>query len=670
MSTPRSLLKLLLISFFAFLVVACKPIASFSVSPDPVKVGVEATFDASSTVIYNKPKDNAAQSYAWDFGDGSTSEGKVATHTYATAGTFEVKLTVIDTAGRTGTTTENLVVAAGDVVTDPTTTALKVAVQIAGGVSLSGAEVSVDTVTATSDANGLATLDAAPVGEDQVVTVKKNGYVTQSIRATLTAGDDPQQLLVLLMPEKDTLSIANIAEAQVIASNYLGASVTLPANALVDAATGAAATGAATLKLTPWDISSIDLQAMPGNGRALDASGALVDLISAGMMTVDFFDAAGNKLQLAADKSAVIQMDLPQGTTSIGDNAIAEGSEIPLWHFDETQGLWVEEGTGTVVSNATGLAVQAAVSHFSSWNWAYSFRIAGSVTVQCESPTGSLMSCNVVANVTLPFGSFFTRSATLSPATTTIVNMPFSASVRWKASNASGLIGTATSSSNGDKVIIVLAPPTTSNFVQCKLPNGASTACDLTLSASLMDGSEPTLDYKIPAEGALVETSWEGATTLSWTGKSKFAEVTTGNWSIFDGVVSTAATGPAIVFLSNETPIGSSIPVTLSCDPSAEISQSGARVPLVDCSINIWILDSVTQQRLATYRISDGLSGKVKVYLPILSPQTRVAVYATTTDFQSTVLFGPDISGPLESLANQDLLIKVLVTLYEPPQPT
>ena len=98
---------------------------------------------------------------------------------------------------------------------------------------------------------------------------------------------------------------------------------------------------------------------MPGNGRARDASGNLVDLISAGMMTVDFFDAAGNKLQVATGKTATIQMDLPQGTASIGGTAMVVGAAIPLWHFDEAQGLWIEEGTGSVVVTATGLAVQA-----------------------------------------------------------------------------------------------------------------------------------------------------------------------------------------------------------------------------------------------------------------------------------------------------------------------
>ena len=95
---------------------------------------------------------------------------------------------------------------------------------------------------------------------------------------------------------------------------------------------------------------------MPGNGKAQTSDGEIVELISAGMMTVDFYDSTGSHLQLATGKTATIQIDLPY--TSIGGNALAVGSEIPLWHFDESQGIWIEDGVGHVVassSSSTGL---------------------------------------------------------------------------------------------------------------------------------------------------------------------------------------------------------------------------------------------------------------------------------------------------------------------------
>lgn len=43
--------------------------------------------------------------YTWDFGDGSTGSGSVVTHTYTTAGDYSVILTVIDSLGKTASST-------------------------------------------------------------------------------------------------------------------------------------------------------------------------------------------------------------------------------------------------------------------------------------------------------------------------------------------------------------------------------------------------------------------------------------------------------------------------------------------------------------------------------------------------------------------------------------
>lgn len=67
------------------------------------KTGMETvalTFDASQST------DNGTiKSYAWDFGDGIKSTEKTTTHTYSTAGTYIVTLTVTDEEGLSGTTT-------------------------------------------------------------------------------------------------------------------------------------------------------------------------------------------------------------------------------------------------------------------------------------------------------------------------------------------------------------------------------------------------------------------------------------------------------------------------------------------------------------------------------------------------------------------------------------
>jgi len=55
--------------------------------------------------------DGSVASYRWDFGDGTTAEGAVAEHTYATAGEAVVTLTVVDDEGVAATTTRPVTVA-------------------------------------------------------------------------------------------------------------------------------------------------------------------------------------------------------------------------------------------------------------------------------------------------------------------------------------------------------------------------------------------------------------------------------------------------------------------------------------------------------------------------------------------------------------------------------
>ncbi|MBZ5739743.1 PKD domain-containing protein [Nocardioides mangrovi] len=55
--------------------------------------------------------DGTITDYLWDFGDSSGARGAIAEHTYAAAGTYIVKLTVTDSTGATGTTSQTVTVA-------------------------------------------------------------------------------------------------------------------------------------------------------------------------------------------------------------------------------------------------------------------------------------------------------------------------------------------------------------------------------------------------------------------------------------------------------------------------------------------------------------------------------------------------------------------------------
>jgi serine protease len=71
-----------------------RPVAAFTINCTAV------TCDANAA---SSSDDWGIISYAWDWGDGSFSSGVTASHTYTSAGTFTVMLTVTDTVGQKGT---------------------------------------------------------------------------------------------------------------------------------------------------------------------------------------------------------------------------------------------------------------------------------------------------------------------------------------------------------------------------------------------------------------------------------------------------------------------------------------------------------------------------------------------------------------------------------------
>lgn len=188
------------------------------------------------------------------------------------------------------------------------------------------------------------------------VTVSNANYFP-GIRTFIAEANKAAFVRIKLIPKTTSGSFAGGAGGAVTLLN--GLKVSLPANAVVNALTGAAYTGnvnvaAAWLNPTAADLASI----MPGDLRALDISGALKQLITYGMAAVELTGSGGEKLQVAPGKKAGLSFPLPSTL------AASAPATIPLWYFDENIGLWKEEGTAT----KTGNTYEAQVSHFSFWN--------------------------------------------------------------------------------------------------------------------------------------------------------------------------------------------------------------------------------------------------------------------------------------------------------------
>ncbi|MGH2905683.1 MAG: PKD domain-containing protein [Solirubrobacterales bacterium] len=89
------------------------PTASFGVDPASPTATQAASFDGSgSSGGESNGRVGSVVDYAWDFGDGETASGAdaVASHTFAEAGTFSVKLTVTNDYGQTDSVSQDVVV--------------------------------------------------------------------------------------------------------------------------------------------------------------------------------------------------------------------------------------------------------------------------------------------------------------------------------------------------------------------------------------------------------------------------------------------------------------------------------------------------------------------------------------------------------------------------------
>jgi hypothetical protein len=97
---------------------------------------------------------------------------------------------------------------------------------------------------------------------------------------------------------------------------------------------------------------------MPGDLRGINTAGAIKLLQTYGMAAVELTGTSGELLQIASGKKATLSFPLPVSL------AATAPTSIPLWYFDETNGLWKEDGAAV----KTGNSYEGDVSHFSYWN--------------------------------------------------------------------------------------------------------------------------------------------------------------------------------------------------------------------------------------------------------------------------------------------------------------
>jgi hypothetical protein len=240
----------------------------------------------------------------------------------------------------------------------PTGTVSGLVLSATTGTGLAGVAVSGGGQTATTTSTGAYTLSGVGVGSAVVLKFELSGYAP-GYRRVSVAANATSATNARLSAVGATQTIAAAAGGTVGTASG-PAQVVLPAAGLVNKASGAAATGQVTVAITAIDP-SLDAANMPGDYSARGTDGNAQTIESFGAISVNLSDAAGNRLDLASGQTATVRVPLATRSTT-------PSATIPLYYFDETAGVWVQQGSATLGGTAPNLYYEGTVSHFTFWN--------------------------------------------------------------------------------------------------------------------------------------------------------------------------------------------------------------------------------------------------------------------------------------------------------------
>lgn len=134
-----------------------------------------------------------------------------------------------------------------------------------------------------------------------------------------------------------------------------GATVVISPNSLVDSS-GNPVTTPVNVDTFPYDIEQRN--PIPGDFSAKDRNGKNVRIETYGAIDVQLSDAGGNPVRLAPTATSQITFNIAPSFRA------SAPATIPLLSYEESTGLWIEEGT----FNRVGDTYQATVTHFSTFN--------------------------------------------------------------------------------------------------------------------------------------------------------------------------------------------------------------------------------------------------------------------------------------------------------------
>ncbi len=248
------------------------------------------------------------------------------------------------------------------------------------GVLIANAAVKLDnTSISTDEAGRFVFKDITMNALGTFVQIKKGGYFDASHRFFPEEGSVNYVTIAMLAKDNSGTFISN--DGGVITTPD-GVEIDFPANSIINA-NGTTYDGSVEVFAKWIDPTADNLQEiMPGNLQGIrieDGAYQEVALASYGMVAVELESPNGAPLNLGNDLNATISFPVP-------DALLADApAEIPLWSFNDTYGIWVQEGTATL----TGNKYVGEVSHFSFWNCDYPYpliELSGTVVTSDGTP--------------------------------------------------------------------------------------------------------------------------------------------------------------------------------------------------------------------------------------------------------------------------------------------
>ncbi len=223
------------------------------------------------------------------------------------------------------------------------------------GEPLNNVNVFTGGITNQTDQKGIAIFSNVSAFKNfLIVKISKPDYI--STTKTITPTGEEARILEVTLLKPDVVKQIN-SGVDAVVSTPSGAKVEFKGNYFnLDGSSYIGVVNVSLKHLSPEKESTHSN--MPGNLLAQDNNGQVKLLETYGMLAVELTDSNGELLNVNAENKAIITLPIATNQKSISED------NIPLWYFDEDQGIWIEEGN----AKKEGVNYVGEVSHFTWWN--------------------------------------------------------------------------------------------------------------------------------------------------------------------------------------------------------------------------------------------------------------------------------------------------------------